>query len=54
MNGESKPESEIARRLRKGIEKLEAFRLSCKQAEAGAEELEKFFREEIAHDAKPQ
>lgn len=52
MNGD-KPESETARRLRKGIEKLEAFRLSCKQSEAAAEDLEKFFREEIARDAQP-
>lgn len=40
-------ETEEQRVARKFIEKLEAFRLACKQVEVGAEELEKFFRERV-------
>lgn len=41
------PESEESRVLRKFVEKLEAFRLACKQVEVGAEDLEKFFRSQL-------
>ncbi len=40
-------ETEEQRVLKKFVEKLEAFRLACKQVEVGAEELEKFFREKM-------
>ncbi len=40
-------ETEEQRVIRKFIEKLEAFRLACKQVENGAEELEKYFHGRI-------
>lgn len=40
-------ETEHARQIRKMIERLEAFRLACKQATAGTEEYEKFLKEEL-------
>jgi hypothetical protein len=40
-------ESDETRVVRKFVEKLEAFRLACKQVEKGAEDLEAFFRKKI-------
>ncbi len=40
-------ESDEMRVVRKFVEKLEAFRLACKQVEKGAEDLEEFFRQKI-------
>lgn len=40
-------ETEEQRAMKKFIEKLEAFRLACKQVEVGAEDLEKVFRERM-------
>jgi hypothetical protein len=49
--GSVNPEPEESRVIRKFVERLEAFRLACKQVEVGAEELEKFFREKIGEKA---
>lgn len=40
-------ETDEQRVMRKFVEKLEAFRLACKQVELGAEELEKYFRDRM-------
>ncbi len=39
---------ESPRQVLKMLERLEAFRLSCKQLEATAEEFEKYMRDQIA------
>ncbi len=41
-------ETETVRVMRKLTEKLEAFRLACKQVEAAAGDIEKFVEEQIS------